>query len=74
MDATSPDISQISVGAAFVAGLVTVLSPCVLVMLPILIGAGLQRRWWYPLAVAAGLTVSFAAVGILLSGVVASTC
>ena len=32
----------------------------------------LQRRWWYPLAVAAGLTVSFAAVGILLSGVVAS--
>lgn len=72
MDATSPDIAQISVGAAFVAGLVTVLSPCVLVMLPIIIGAGLQRRWWYPLAVAAGLTVSFAAVGIFLSGVIAS--
>src|SRR5690242_4000690 len=49
---------------AFLAGLATVLSPCILPILPVVLGAGLggdQRR---PLGVVIGLVLSFA-VGTL---------
>lgn len=71
MDGPISELSTVSFGAAFVAGLVTVLSPCVLVMLPIIIGTGLQRKWWYPLVVSLGLAIGFALVGIFLSQLVA---
>ena len=72
MDGPISELSTVSFGAAFVAGLVTVLSPCVLVMLPIIIGTGLQKKWWYPLIVSCGLALGFATVGIFLSQLVAS--
>ena len=72
MDGSISDLTTVSFGAAFVAGLVTVLSPCVLVMLPIIVGTGLQKRWWYPLVVSLGLAFGFAMFGIFLSRLVAS--
>jgi len=72
MDGSVSELSSVSFGAAFVAGLVTVLSPCVLVMLPIIVGTGLQKKWWYPLAVSLGLALGFATVGIFLSQLISS--
>lgn len=66
------EISSVGFGTAFLAGLVTVLSPCVLVMLPIIVGTGLQRRWWYPLIVSIGLAFGFAVMGVFLSQLLAS--
>jgi cytochrome c-type biogenesis protein len=45
------------------------LSPCVLPILPILLFGVLERHAWGPLALAAGLSASFAAVGIAIASV-----
>jgi len=52
--------------AALIAGLVTGFSPCVLVMLPVLMGAALQANRLYPLVTVAGLVLSFAVTGIVV--------
>ena len=49
---------------AYVAGALTLINPCVLPLLPIVIAAALQNSQWGPLALAAGLTLSFAALGV----------
>ena len=49
---------------AYVAGLLTLINPCVLPLVPIIIAAALRNSRLGPLALAAGLTVSFAAVGV----------
>ena len=49
---------------AYVAGLLTLINPCVLPLLPIVIAAAFQRSRLGPLALAAGLTVSFAVLGV----------
>ncbi|WP_218080102.1 cytochrome c biogenesis CcdA family protein [Anthocerotibacter panamensis] len=49
------------------AGLATVLSPCVLPVLPILVGRSLQSHRYGPVALVAGLALSFALVGSVLS-------
>ena len=49
---------------AYVAGLLTLINPCVLPLLPIVIAAAFQNSRFGPLALAAGLTVSFAVVGV----------
>ncbi len=54
------------IGLALVAGVVTLLSPCILPILPILIGRSLQNHRWGPLALIGGLVVSFACMGILI--------
>lgn len=54
-------------GLAFVAGLVTILSPCVLPMLPIVLGGAIQSHRNGPLALAAGLVISFTAFGLLVA-------
>lgn len=51
---------------AFVAGLVTILNPCVLPILPVLIGSALGQHRMGPLALAAGLVVSFATFGFAI--------
>ena len=51
---------------AFVAGLVTILNPCVLPILPVLIGSALGQHKAGPLALAAGLVTSFATFGLLI--------
>lgn len=52
-----------SFALAFVAGLVTILNPCVLPLIPILIGSALGQSRLGPLALAAGLVTSFTIFG-----------
>ena len=49
---------------AYVAGTLTLINPCVLPLLPIIIATALQGSRLGPLALAGGLTVSFAVVGV----------
>lgn len=59
-------------GIGFAAGSLSVLSPCVLPLLPILIGTAASAHRRGPLALAAGLTLSFAVLGVLLASAGAS--
>lgn len=52
---------------AFAAGALTILSPCVLPLVPIVLGSAAQRSRFGPLALAAGLVVSFTAVGFAIA-------
>jgi cytochrome c-type biogenesis protein len=56
-----------SVAVAFVAGVLTTLSPCVLPILPIVLGAAASARRYGPAALAAGLALSFVAVGLFVA-------
>ena len=51
---------------AFVAGLVTILNPCVLPLIPILIATALGQSRWGPLALVAGLVGSVASFGFVV--------
>lgn len=58
---------------AFLAGLLTIASPCVLPMLPILLGSGVnQRNRKRPLFIVAGFVLSFASFAMLLGAVSAA--
>jgi cytochrome c-type biogenesis protein len=52
---------------AFIAGVLSILSPCVLPILPIVLGAAAARNRLAPLALALGLAVSFVSVGLFLA-------
>jgi len=52
---------------ALVAGMLSVLSPCVLPILPIVLGAAASERKWGPVALAIGLSTSFVAVGMFMA-------
>jgi len=56
-------------GLAFVAGLLTILSPCVLPILPIVFAGSAGRHRLGPVVLAAGVAFSFAAAGIFLATV-----
>lgn len=58
---------------AFFAGALTILSPCVLPLVPIVLGSAAQRHKWGPVALAAGLVGSFTIVGFLLATLGASS-
>ena len=64
-------MSSISAGLAVLGGMLTVLSPCVLPILPVVVGRSLQSHRYTPLAMVAGLIVGFATIGSLI-GVTAS--
>jgi cytochrome c-type biogenesis protein len=49
---------------SFAAGLLTTLSPCVLPVLPIVVGSATSRSRWGPLALGAGLAAAFTLVGV----------
>ncbi|MEL7149371.1 MAG: cytochrome c biogenesis CcdA family protein [Pseudomonadota bacterium] len=51
----------------YAAGLLTLINPCVLPILPIILATALQAGRLGPLAVAAGLSVSFVTLGLLVS-------
>ena len=51
---------------AFIAGLVTILNPCVLPLVPILVASALGRNPLGPVALAVGLAMSFASFGFLI--------
>lgn len=48
----------------YIAGLLTLINPCVLPVLPIVLATALQTSRWGPLALCAGLCLSFVTVGI----------
>lgn len=52
---------------AFAAGALTILSPCVLPLVPVVLGSAAQAHPRGPLALAAGLVVSFTLTGFLLA-------
>jgi cytochrome c-type biogenesis protein len=52
---------------AFAAGLLSILSPCVLPLLPIVLGAAVTAHAFGAVALAAGLAVSFTLLGLLLA-------
>ena len=51
---------------SYAAGALSTLSPCVLPLLPIILLSALEQHAWGPVARAAGLSASFAGVGIFL--------
>lgn len=52
---------------AFAAGLLSILSPCVLPLVPIVLGAAVAAHRFGAVALAAGLAISFTALGLLLA-------
>ena len=57
----------------FVAGALTILSPCVLPLVPIVLGNAVQAGKWGPWALATGLILSFTGVGLGVAALGAST-
>lgn len=58
---------MLTYGLAYLAGTVAILSPCVLPLLPLIVGAALDQHRLGPAALAAGVALSFAAVGVSIS-------
>src|SRR5258708_6233466 len=54
-------------GFALLAGIFSTLSPCVLPLLPIVLGAAISKHRLGPAALAAGLSVSFVAIGLFVA-------
>jgi len=55
-----------TVGFTYVAGLLTALSPCVLPLLPIVVGGAMQQHRAAPLLMGLGMTAAFATGGLIL--------
>ena len=58
----------VALALAFVAGLLTALSPCVLPLLPLVMGNAARTRYG-PTALAAGFVTTFTVIGVLLASV-----
>lgn len=56
-------------GLAFLAGILSVLSPCVLPLLPLVLGAAASEHRLGPAALAAGLALSFVIIGLFVATV-----
>jgi len=57
-------VSLNELGLSVVAGSLTTLSPCVFPLLPLVLGSAVQRHHAAPVAMAAGMTLSFALLGL----------
>lgn len=51
----------------YAAGLLTLINPCVLPVLPIVLAGALQVSRWGPIALAAGMSLSFVLLGVLVT-------
>ena len=58
-----------TLGLAFLAGLLSILSPCVLPLLPLVLGAAATEHKWGPALLALGVTLSFVAIGLFVATV-----
>jgi cytochrome c-type biogenesis protein len=58
-----------TIALAFLAGILSTLSPCVLPLLPIVLGSALSEHRWGPLALAGGLALSFVVIGLVVATV-----
>lgn len=54
-------------GLAFLAGVLSILSPCVLPLLPIVLGTAISQHRLGPAALAGGLALSFVAIGLFVA-------
>jgi cytochrome c biogenesis protein CcdA len=61
------DFGLVTYALGYLAGALSTLSPCVLPLLPILIASATAQHRYGPLAVAAGLTLSFAVIGFFIA-------
>jgi len=52
---------------ALIAGLLSILSPCVLPLIPIVVGTALAEHRLGPVALAAGLALSFVTIGVFVA-------
>lgn len=59
-------------GLSFLAGVLSILSPCVLPLIPILVGAALNTHRYGPYVLALGLAISFTVVGVFIATIGAS--
>jgi cytochrome c-type biogenesis protein len=57
------------IGLALLAGLLSTLSPCVLPLVPIVVGTALGEHRFGPVALAAGLALSFVVIGLFVATV-----
>jgi cytochrome c biogenesis protein CcdA len=62
------DFGPVTWALGFLAGALSTLSPCVLPLLPILVATATAQHRFGPLALALGLALSFAAVGLFIAG------
>jgi cytochrome c biogenesis protein CcdA len=60
-------MEALSFGLAFLAGLVSIFSPCVLPLLPVVLGTAASEHKSGPAALAAGLALSFLCLGLLVA-------
>src|SRR5271168_380993 len=58
-----------TLGLAFLAGVLSILSPCVLPLLPIVLGAAASEHRMGPASLAAGVALSFVAIGLFVATV-----
>src|SRR5258708_38238980 len=58
-----------SIFLAFIAGVLSILSPCVLPILPIVLGTAASERRLGPVALAAGVAASFVTIGLFVATV-----
>jgi cytochrome c-type biogenesis protein len=58
-----------TLGLALLAGLLSTLSPCVVPLIPIVVGAAIGEHRLGPVALAAGLALSFVAIGLIVATV-----
>ncbi len=56
-----------SLGFAFLAGILTILSPCVLPILPIVLGTASGESRYGPFSLAAGMVLSFVTIGLFVA-------
>ncbi len=56
-----------TIGFAFLAGMLSILSPCVLPLVPIVLGTAASEHKLGPLALAAGLALSFTVIGLFVA-------
>jgi cytochrome c-type biogenesis protein len=57
----------VSFGLAFVAGILSVLSPCVLPLVPIVMATAASAHRYGPLALSAGVAISFVAISLFVA-------
>jgi cytochrome c-type biogenesis protein len=58
-----------SIPPALIAGLFSILSPCILPLVPIVLGAAVSEQRYGPAALAGGLALSFTAIGMFVATV-----
>ena len=58
-----------TIGLALIAGVLSTLSPCVLPLVPIVVGAATAQHRLGPLALAGGLALSFTVIGLFVATV-----